>query len=368
MRNGPVHRGGREKRFLGQMNKAMDRTPESVLHRVRGQTGNERINSHSRGIPSGPRAGNRAGRVANGRTASLQAGLANMAGGMNGPGSAGMPAMGDWGMMGAQAPMDIYAMFEQQAKMMQQLSEQVMNNSPGLPRGGYRGNARQGRPLSERVNDTQRNNRGRGAHHQGRTDFSKLDVTDDDDMDMDQPRRELPNPDETICKYNQNCTNKDCKFAHASPAAPRGASVDVGDVCTFGVACKNRKCVGRHPSPATKMAHQSEQECKFFPNCQNPRCTFKHPSMPPCRNGGECSTPDCKFTHVKTKCKFSPCLNPQCPFSHEEGQRGSYKDKVWTADQTKEHPSERKFVDETAEEEVIVPGHEHDGIETLVQV
>ena len=173
---------------------------------------------------------------------------------------------------------------------------------------------------------------------------------------MSEGKREPPNPEETICKFNLSCTNKECKFAHQSPAAPPGTTVDVGDVCSFGAACKNRKCVGRHPSPANKMAHQGEQDCKFFPNCQNPRCPFRHPTMPLCRNGGECSTPNCKFTHIKTFCKYRPCTNRFCPFVHEEGQRGTFHDKVWVADETKEHVSERRFVDEQAPEDLIIPG------------
>jgi len=177
---------------------------------------------------------------------------------------------------------------------------------------------------------------------------------------MMQPKREPPNPEETVCKFNLRCTNRDCKFAHQSPAAPPNIPIDVKDVCSFGAACKNRKCVGRHPSPAIKAAHQSEMDCKFFPNCTNPHCPFKHPSMPPCRNGGECKVPGCKFTHVKTPCKFHPCTNRFCPFSHEEGQRGTFQDKVWVAGEGGEHQhvSERKFVDENAPEDVVLPGSE----------
>ena len=141
---------------------------------------------------------------------------------------------------------------------------------------------------------------------------------------MTQANREAPNPDETVCRFNLRCQNRDCKFAHQSPAAPPNTTVDLTDVCTFGAACKNRKCVGRHPSPANKAAHQSEQDCKFFPNCTNPHCTFKHPCKPACRNGGECKVPNCPFTHLKVACKFRPCTNRFCGFLHEEGQRGTF--------------------------------------------
>jgi hypothetical protein len=172
---------------------------------------------------------------------------------------------------------------------------------------------------------------------------------------MSGEKRNPPNPDDSICKYNLHCTNRECKFAHQSPAAPPGVTVDVSDVCSFGAACKNRKCVGRHPSPATKLAHQGEQDCKFFPNCHNPRCPFKHPSMPLCRNGANCTTEGCKFTHVKTKCKFNPCMNPTCAFAHDAGQQGGFKDKVWTAEAGQEHMSDRKFVAEDGQTELIKP-------------
>lgn len=79
-----------------------------------------------------------------------------------------------------------------------------------------------------------------------------------------------------------------------------------------------------------------------------------------CRNGADCTNPGCKFTHLQTHCKFNPCLNPKCPYKHTAGQRGSYADKVWTAegeqDLEKNHVSERKFVaDEDEEEELIKP-------------
>jgi len=174
-------------------------------------------------------------------------------------------------------------------------------------------------------------------------------------MDMELTPVSEPTSPDTICKYNLACTNKDCKFAHQSPVAPPGTTIDVKDICSFGAACKNRKCTARHPSPAQKVAHQTELDCKFFPNCTNPNCPFRHPSMPLCRNGADCTTPNCKFTHVKTPCKFNPCLNPTCPFKHEEGQkRGKFDDKVWVAGE-KEHVSERKFVDEDQGEELIKP-------------
>lgn len=334
MRSG--NRGGRGGRMLGHMNKAMDRT--DVLHRVRGQTGNERINSHGRG---GVQGRGRGGRMNNIRPGNVQAGLA---------------AGGQQWMMNGQQPnqMELMAMLEQQNQMMFQLSQQLMTG----PNQGH-GRGRGGKSLFDRVQDPNRKNfrkgQGQGQGNNNGTGENGEKTGEGDDVDM--AGREPPNPDETVCKYNLRCTNRECKFAHQSPAAPPGSSVDVNDPCSFGAACKNRKCVGRHPSPAAKLAHQGEQDCKFFPNCHNPQCPFKHPSMPLCRNGAGCTTENCKFTHVKTKCKFNPCLNPHCAFTHDEGQQGGFKDKVWTADGA-EHVSDRKFVDEAAGEEAVKPDDE----------
>jgi hypothetical protein len=292
----------------------------------------------------------RGGRMNNNRAAGIQAGLAGMA--------AGNPQMANWMMQGQQpSQMDLVAMMEQQNQMMLQLHQTIMNNGGG---GNFGHQRRGGKPLSERIQDPHNRNSRRGQHHSanfgGDAPQSEGATGEDQDVDMSGNKREPANPEESVCKYNLKCTNKDCKFAHQSPAAPPGTTVDVNDVCSFGAACKNRKCVGRHPSPAQKFAHQSEQDCKFFPNCQNPRCPFKHPAMPLCRNGADCTTPNCKFTHVTTKCKFNPCLNPNCAFAHEEGQQGGFKDKVWTPEGgSKEHVSERKFVKEDGSEELVKP-------------
>ncbi|EKJ68222.1 hypothetical protein FPSE_11593 [Fusarium pseudograminearum CS3096] len=344
MRNG-AQRGGRDKRMFGQMNKAMDRPGDSALHRVRGQTGSERINTHGRTPPSGPRTG-RGGmgrnNNTNNRSANIQAGLAGMA--------AGGPQQ--WMMPGGQPnSAELVAILEQQNQMMYQLSQQLMNN--GGHQGGFGQQRRGGKSLFDRTQHPGRGNYRKGFNDRQGGNNPSAGEGEGDDVSMSGEPREPPNPEDTVCKFNLRCTNKDCKFAHQSPAAPPGTSVDVNDNCSFGAACKNRKCVARHPSPAARLAHQSEQDCKFFPNCQNPQCPFKHPSMPLCRNGAGCTNSDCKFTHVKTKCKFNPCLNPNCAFAHEDGQQGGFKDKVWTAGEEAEHVSERKFVDDGAPEELI---------------
>ena len=58
MRN-PSRNGN--KRMIGQISKAMDRSSDAVLHRVRPQQGTERINMHSRQPPTGPRSCGRCG-------------------------------------------------------------------------------------------------------------------------------------------------------------------------------------------------------------------------------------------------------------------------------------------------------------------
>jgi hypothetical protein len=264
---------------------------------------------------------------------------------------------------------DILAMMEQQNRMLQQMQQQLLMQQNSIAHQGGHGH---GKPPFDRGGRQSHFRRG-GAHHQhnGHSLQQKPQQSEAGQAEAlsqgegaEQAKREAPNPDETVCRFNLRCQNKDCKFAHQSPAAPPGITIDLKDVCSYGVACKNRKCVGRHPSPATKVAHQSEQDCKFFPNCANPHCPFRHPTMPACRNGGECKVPNCKFTHIKTPCKYRPCTNRNCPFMHEEGQRGTFHDKVWTADEAKEHVSERKFVDESAPEDLVLPGSEEHHFDT----
>ncbi|KAH8676846.1 nuclear polyadenylated RNA-binding protein-like protein Nab2 [Tricladium varicosporioides] len=366
----------RDKRMLGHLAKAMDRSNDNVLHRVRSH-GNERINSHARGPPTGPRGQNQ-----------NRGGSRVLNGGRNGS----MPGTS----MHSNAAMNIMTMSPQaQQEMMKnlQILEQQMHgmvNMMGmagqLPMGNAMGNGFQqtppGKSLFARVqpNPQRNHNNGfrRGAQapkfgeHQPHQQQSQGDAPSSSvDVEMSQEKREPPSAD-TTCKYNLSCTNKDCKFAHQSPAAPPGTTIDISDVCTFGAACKNRKCTGRHPSPAQKIAHQTEMDCRFFPNCTNPKCPFRHPTMPLCRNGADCTTPNCKFTHSKVMCKFNPCLNAACPYKHEEGQkRGKFQDKVWVAGESKEHVSERKFVDENGEEELIKPddttmSHENNAATELV--
>lgn len=347
----------RDKRMLGHLAKAMDRSNDSVLHRVRTTGGNERINTHARAPPTGPRQaqGRGGSRIQNGR----------QMGGMQAQSGPGANMMS----MTPQQQMELYAMLEQQSRMMAQMftpqQQQALGMGRGAPVNGFQQQQQPGKSLFDRVqNNPQRQQNGFRNGNGGKfgQQTSRIDTPSTSmDVEMSQDKKE-PSQDD-ICRFNLSCNNKDCKFAHQSPAAPPGTTIDISDICSFGAACKNRKCTGRHPSPAQKIAHQTELDCKFFPNCTNPRCPFKHPSMPLCRNGADCSSPDCKFTHMKTVCKFDPCLNPTCAFKHVDGQkRGKFGDKVWVADNQNEHVSERKFVNEDGgAEELIVPGAQDAG-------
>ena len=357
MRNPPRNNN---RRLIGQLNKAMDRNHESVLHRVRPQGGSERINMHNRQPPKGPR----------GTTP-------------QGPRNMGVPSGPSKGPVFNRNQPQMQPMFSQQQQMqlfsllstmMSPQQQQQMLATGGAPVPAINPNFRnvngnhgqnQGKSLFDRVEKNP--HRQGGSHHNHRPQqngngflhkqqHQDTEMGDDAGMEVESALKPELSPD-TTCKYNLKCTKADCIFAHQSPAAPPGAPFDVHDVCSFGAACQNRKCTGRHPSPAQKKAHQSEQDCKFFPNCTNPHCTFRHPNMPMCRFGADCSREDCKFTHVQTKCKFTPCLNPTCIYKHEEGQRGKYGDKVWKADGN-EHLSERKFVSEDGGEELIVAENE----------
>lgn len=370
MRN-PSRNGN--KRMIGQISKAMDRSGDSALHRVRAQQGTERINMHGRLPPKGPRIDQN--RIPRAQVNGRPMGIPN--GSLPNGGAAG-PMM----QMTPQQQMQLLSMYEEQARMMQQLfsPQQQQMFIPAINstfnNGGTPSRQQPGRSLFERVEGNPQRHNGnldKGSQLNGgklqsqepsaMSDFPSSYTNGDmsSSMEVEISQNNPPGlASETICRYNLTCTKKDCPYAHQSPKAPLGTTIDVNDECPFGAACKNRKCVGRHPSPAQKISHQSEQDCRFYPHCTNPSCPFRHPTaMPPCKFGADCKKEGCKFTHVKTTCRFNPCLNPQCPFKHAEGQkRGVFGDKVWRlADERddKGHVSERKFVDEIGEEELVVP-------------
>jgi nuclear polyadenylated RNA-binding protein NAB2 len=279
--------------------------------------------------------------------------------------------------MNPQAQMALFKLVEEQAKMMTQIltpqqQAQIFSGQMFNPaaNGGFSQNPK---PFEQRISGR---GRGRGGRQNDRRQQQQPASGQDDSMDTDattvpmnedsamdgNDAQEPKDPANSVCRFNLSCTKADCPFAHQSPSAPPGVAIDTSDVCDYGAACKNHKCTGKHPSPAQKTNFQSEQECKFYANCTKPYCPFKHPSMPACRNGPDCSVPGCKFFHNPTKCKFNPCTKPDCPFKHDEGQkRGRFEDKVWVANggeggEGSSHVSERRFVADEGNEELIIPG------------
>lgn len=350
---------------------------DSALHRTRG---NDRINSHVRGAPKGPR---------NLQTRDVRPGMQKALNGLaSGPAPAAGSAMMQNGMQqGQQMPMafnpeqqmQYLAMMEQQARLMAQWNEwqQGMGGSP--PNSGPGG-----RSLFDRVERGRGGGRGRGRGGLQQNGSTRSPATNTEAeskgegegdaasaMDTDQTaqsQHKSNDPSTTMCHFNLRCTNKECPYAHQSPAAPLHIQVDMSQTCTFGVACKNPACVARHPSPAQRVAHQAEEQCKFWPNCSKPNCPFKHPTMPLCSFGASCKTKDCKFTHLQTPCHFNPCTNARCPYKHAPGQNRSFADYTWTPESakqkeeqdSKEHVSDRKFIAEDAGEEELVTA-EQDG-------
>ena len=363
----------RDKRMLGHINKTLDRSGDA-LRRVRGTSGTGRINSHAREAPKGPRTQqNFQMRGA----ATRNSMLAPVTGGGQIPGAGPMPPLM---AMTPQQQMQFFAVCEEQARAFaqilspQQQTSFVAQGINGLPFNAAMANTftpqQPGKSLFERVQGQP--HRQHSSRHDSQNSYSSnhvdkpmTDAAVGEDANITKEglnghQPQAKDPAHTTCTFNLSCTKPDCPYAHQSPAAPPGITIDVTDTCLYGAACKNRKCVGRHPSPAKRSVHQAIQDCKFYPNCTNPSCPFRHPDMPPCRNGADCTVSGCKFAHSKIECRYNPCLNPTCPFKHAEGQkRGAFEDKVWVAEGEKgEHVSERKFVsDEDAAEELILPSN-----------
>lgn len=381
MRNGKQ----RDKRMLGHMNRALDRSGDQVMHRIKGAANAGRINSHSNReppkgpAPKGPRASMQ--RLAN---ANPQRQIQQMQ---------QVNSSNPLGQMTPQQQVQLFAMYEQQAKMMAQIF-----NPTGQPQ-----QPQQNKSLFDRVDThSTRNPRSNNSHANGINTSGNeqliADATSSMEVESGSQSQKL-DASTTMCRFNLSCTKPDCNFVHQSPAAPPGTAIDMNDTCSFSAGCKNRKCTARHPSPANLSpmdrplssgpphqhapyanhshgpasagalgGHDTRPDCRFYPHCTNPSCPFKHPSMPPCRNGADCTVPNCHFYHNTTACKYDPCLNPTCPYRHAEGQkRGSYKDKVWVSgggqgdEEGKEHVSERKFVDEGMDEELVRGDGDNDG-------
>ena len=293
-----------------------------------------------------------------------------------------MPGAGQDGQFNPISPqqqMQFMAMMEEQARMLAQFMPNMV--PPGMNGQPPQQNGQNGRSMFDRVERGRGGmnirGRGRGANSQNGSrkpsEVTEGEAQTPTDTAMDTESiaagsADPKDPTSTKCYFGLRCLNKECQYAHQSPSAPPGTEIDMSQNCSFGAACKNTACKARHPSPALITAHKAEQECKFFPNCSNPNCPFKHPTMPLCTFGASCTNKDCKFTHLKTKCKFNPCTNARCPFTHDPGQNRNQASYSWTKDQAfqqqpedeaegQDHVSNRRFVNE-GEEEFIKPDGE----------
>lgn len=300
-------------------------------------------------------------------------------------------------MMGSnpQQQMQLLQLLEEQSRMMAQILGPGAANQPAInPAFFPNRNQQPGKSLFDRVEGRPKHN----GQFKGRPAPRNQDAMDTDAPAASADGEARKETSEVPCRFQLACTQPTCPFAHQSPAAPAGITMDATDKCSFGAACQNKKCAASHPSPAQRRQHLgSTVDCRFYPNCEslclsplmfplplphrtaltlpppgtNPSCPFRHPTTPPCRNGADCPTKDtgCKFSHSSIACRYNPCLNPACPYVHADGQkRGKFEDKVWTVEGfdrvaaekadglQAQHVSERRFVDEDAGEELILPG------------
>ena len=351
----------RDRRMLGQMQKNMDRQGDSVLHRVRGNQGVGRGNSHpGREPPKGPRATN----IARGLAMQQQQMPLNAPPGVP-PGMNGMPPGMMPGMYGGVDPMQMQqmlSMFADAASVMQHYAENMHGGGPVINPNFQRNQGKfQSREKRQNQNGNFNNKRQQQSQDTAMGSVSVNGSTDSTSpLDMELTPAANADPATTRCHFDLACTRGDCPFVHQSPAAPPKTSIDMNDTCNFGAACRNSKCVGKHPSPAKKREFQNDQLCAFYPNCtKGDRCPFRHPSKGPCRNGADCQTAGCEWWHNTMECRYDPCTRPDCPFKHRDGQkRGKFENKTWVANgDKKEHVSERKFTtDEDGPEELILPG------------
>lgn len=363
----------RDKRMLGQMNKG----PDQALHRIRTTPGTGRINTHAgKEPPKGP------------RSQQVQRGLGMMNGGRGGmQGMQAMPmpgmmggAMPDPNMMDPQNQMFFYQSLAENAKamamQMQQMSQFMgpnayqkrnQNNNVAGPANRDRKVPvdKDGVPIfMDRYNRPKKprnRSNGKDDEHDGDTEMSGENETDPMNQASSRQVPNLPDLARTVCRYDVFCQKADCPYAHHSPMAGSYDNlepIDMDTECSYGAACKNKFCKGRHPSRAKKFAHQQEQECQFGPFCTKfPNCPFRHDNTRACKNGADCPIPDCKFWHCKVPCKHNPCMNHYCAFKHEPGQKQKWAD---ANGGPKGNTAERKFVDEDAPEEVIIPGKQEE--------
>lgn len=259
-----VPQKGRDKRMLGHMNNAMDRTRDSSLHRIKGAANTGRVNTHNNRTepPRGPK-----GQL--GRMMNMRNGPPGVPQGMN------LNPQVAQNMLGTspQQQMQLLQLLEEQSRAMAQMLSQGGHQPAINPAffGGGNGKGPAGKSLFERVEGQGRgrqNGNQRGGRGGGGAGRPAADPAIDTDAAMD-GTDDKQDPSATPCKFQLGCTSATCHFAHQSPAAPAGAAIDVTDKCSFGAACMNKKCTGTHPSPAQRRQHLSSAvDCKFFPNCK----------------------------------------------------------------------------------------------------
>ncbi|RMZ83306.1 hypothetical protein DV738_g1163, partial [Chaetothyriales sp. CBS 135597] len=242
MHNSKGTRGGR-----GAISK-----PDSTLHRTQG---NDRINSHMRGAPKGPR---------NIQNAPVRPGMQKALNGLMGqPQLPQMPMLQNNGMqpglqMGSLSPeqqMQYMQMFEQQAQMMAQMMQMNQSMSNG------------NRSLFDRVERGRGGNRGarRTTGSQNGTSRPQADGEQKDGeigSDGQQPPQPVSHDPFTImCKFNTRCTNASCPYVHQSPTAPLNTPVDMSQTCSFGVACKSQnRGFDAYSWTPTKRAEEKEAD------------------------------------------------------------------------------------------------------------
>ncbi|KAL8943431.1 MAG: hypothetical protein Q9216_001069 [Gyalolechia sp. 2 TL-2023] len=243
------------KRLMGQLSKAMDRSGDAMLHRVRPQQGTERINMHNRQPPKGPRNDQN-------RNQRIPPNLRAMGAPNGGTPNGGMATP----MMNAtpQQQMALFAMLEEQARMMSQMfSPQQPNFMSGMPQpainpnfrpGGQAQNQQSDRSLFERIEHPAQQQNGhfnkrqqhdknkfqpRNPHStasgaDGGQDSGNGDVTSSMEVESSQKPQPEQSSD-TVCKFNLKCTKADCPYAHQSPAAPPGITLDLSEATNVAV-------------------------------------------------------------------------------------------------------------------------------------
>lgn len=238
---------GRDKRILGQMRNAMDRSSDQSLHRIRGAAGTGRIARTSAEPPKGPRN----------MTRSTHMNARSAAGGQ----MSGNPLT----HASPNQQMQLMKMLEEQSRMMAQMLGQNGGNMPAI-NPNFTGGKRQHRP-KEGLSLQDRLSRPLGSKGHSRTGSQTMNG----DVEMGSVAADNDAAAKVACKFQLRCTSASCPYAHQSPAAPPNTEIDVEDRCTYAAACKNWKCRGRHPSPAQKVQHAATMDCKFYPNCESIR-------------------------------------------------------------------------------------------------